>query len=60
MMRVADCSYNVEQILALMKRAESEGVALIVFPEMCLTGYTCPISFITTRSYAGPSKRWPI
>jgi NAD+ synthase (glutamine-hydrolysing) len=40
-MRVADCAYNVEQILALMKRAESDGVAVLIFPELCLTGYTC-------------------
>jgi NAD+ synthase (glutamine-hydrolysing) len=40
-MRVADCSYNVEQILALLKRAEGEGAALAVFPELCVTGYTC-------------------
>src|SRR5271157_5907644 len=40
-MRVADCAFNAEQILALSKRAESEGVAVLVFPELCLTGYTC-------------------
>src|SRR2546423_730849 len=40
-MRVADCAYNVEQILALMQRAEAEGVAVLVLPELCLTGYTC-------------------
>jgi NAD+ synthase (glutamine-hydrolysing) len=40
-LKVADCRYNAEQVLALMARAEAEGVALLVFPEMCLTGYTC-------------------
>jgi NAD+ synthase (glutamine-hydrolysing) len=40
-MRVADCAYNAEQILALMKRAEAERVAVLVFPELCVTGYTC-------------------
>ena len=40
-LRVADCSYNVEQILALMKRAEGDAVAVVVFPEMAITGYTC-------------------
>jgi len=40
-MRVADCSHNVEQILALLKRAEGEGAAVAVFPELCVTGYTC-------------------
>src|SRR5437899_2674666 len=40
-LRVADCSYNVGHIVALMERAEAEQVAVLVFPELCLTGYTC-------------------
>ncbi len=40
-LRVADCIYNAERILALMARAEAEGVAVLVFPELSLTGYTC-------------------
>ena len=41
LVRVADCAFNVEHILALMKQAEAEGVAVLVFPELSLTGYTC-------------------
>ncbi len=41
LLRVADCAYNVEQILGLLQRAEAESVALVVFPELSLTGYTC-------------------
>ena len=40
-LRVADCAANAQRILALLARAEREGVALLVFPELCLTGYTC-------------------
>jgi NAD+ synthase (glutamine-hydrolysing) len=40
-LRVADCEYNAERILALMARAESEDVGVLVFPELALTGYTC-------------------
>jgi NAD+ synthase (glutamine-hydrolysing) len=40
-LRVADCDYNAEQVLALMARAEAERVAVLVFPELSLTGYTC-------------------
>src|SRR5262249_36872228 len=40
-LRVGDCAYNAERILDLMHRAQSEGVAVLVFPELCLTGYTC-------------------
>jgi NAD+ synthase (glutamine-hydrolysing) len=39
--RVADCAYNVGQILDLLGRAEAEGVSVVVFPELALTGYTC-------------------
>jgi NAD+ synthase (glutamine-hydrolysing) len=40
-LRVADCAYNVECLLGLLARAEDEGVAVLVFPELALTGYTC-------------------
>jgi NAD+ synthase (glutamine-hydrolysing) len=40
-LRVADPGFNAERILALMARAESDGVAVLVFPELALTGYTC-------------------
>jgi NAD+ synthase (glutamine-hydrolysing) len=41
MLRVADCAANAERILDLMVQAERERVAILVFPELCLTGYTC-------------------
>jgi NAD+ synthase (glutamine-hydrolysing) len=40
-LRVADCAYNAERILGILARAESESLAVVVFPELCLTGYTC-------------------
>src|SRR5438132_1449987 len=40
-LRVADCPFNAERILATMSRAEQEGVAVLVLPELSLTGYTC-------------------
>ena len=39
--KVADCEYNTSQIKALMKQAEELGVEIVVFPELCITGYTC-------------------
>ncbi|MCS7047122.1 MAG: NAD(+) synthase, partial [Gemmataceae bacterium] len=39
--RVGDCAANAETVLGLIARAERDGAALIVFPELCLTGYTC-------------------
>src|SRR5438552_904614 len=41
LVRVADCAYNAGQVVALLRQAEAEGVAVVVFPELCLTGYTC-------------------
>jgi NAD+ synthase (glutamine-hydrolysing) len=40
-LRVADCAYNTERILGLMSRAEQQGVSVLVFPELCVTAYTC-------------------
>jgi NAD+ synthase (glutamine-hydrolysing) len=40
-LRVADCAFNCERLLALMTRAESEDVSVLIFPELSLTGYTC-------------------
>src|SRR5262249_34300622 len=40
-LRVADCAFNAERLLGLMQRAEDEGVAVLVFPELSLTSYTC-------------------
>lgn len=39
--RVADCGYNAGQICKGMKAAFAEGAKIIVFPELCVTGYTC-------------------
>lgn len=44
--KVADCAYNAEKILALIKRAHEEGVHLLVLPELCVTGYTCQDLFL--------------
>ena len=39
--KVADVIYNVQQIESLIAQAEGKGVEVMVFPELCLTGYTC-------------------
>ena len=40
-LRLADCPFNADRTLALMARAEGQGVNVVVFPECGLTGYTC-------------------
>lgn len=39
--KIADCIHNGQEILALINEANMENCKLIVFPELCLTGYTC-------------------
>ena len=42
----ADCTYNAQQILEQLQAAAQRGVKLAVFPEFCLTGYTCGDLFL--------------
>ena len=39
--RVADCEYNTGKIMELISEAETRGVEVICFPELCITSYTC-------------------
>ena len=39
--KVADCEYNRAEITALIDKAHSRGVKILVLPELCVTGYTC-------------------
>ena len=39
--RVADVDYNKGQIIKQMDEAAEAGAKIIVFPELCITGYTC-------------------
>lgn len=39
--RVADVAYHVQQIKEAMEQSAKAGVMITVFPELCLTGYSC-------------------
>ena len=39
--RVADTTYNGELIRELMEETVEKGAKVVVFPELCITGYTC-------------------
>lgn len=43
---VADCAANAREVCRLADKAEKEQAALAVFPELCLTGYTCGDLFL--------------
>ena len=45
-LRVADCNYNAGKTIDLMREAERQGVSLVVFPELGLSGYTCQDLFL--------------
>ncbi|WP_173473399.1 NAD(+) synthase [Fibrobacter succinogenes] len=40
-LKVADTAFNTEEIIKSAKAAVSNGAAFVVFPELCITGYTC-------------------
>ncbi|MDD3920548.1 MAG: NAD(+) synthase [Eubacteriales bacterium] len=44
--RVADCAFNTASIMRSMDRALEFGVEILVFPELCVTGYTCGDLFL--------------
>lgn len=44
--KVADTQYNAKQILQELRWAAAQGAKLVVFPELCLTGYTCGDLFL--------------
>ncbi|MDU1890282.1 MAG: NAD(+) synthase [Dysgonomonas sp.] len=43
---VADCEFNTDEIIKMINDAESKGSSAIVFPELCITGYTCGDLFL--------------
>ena len=44
--RVTDCKYNAKAIVEQAETASKFSTALIVFPELCITGYTCSDLFL--------------
>jgi len=40
-LRVADVTYNVQQIGVALAQAAKANVQLVVFPELCITAYSC-------------------
>ncbi len=55
--RVADCEYNGERILAMMQEAADKGVKALVFPELSLTAYTCQDLFLQNSLLRSAEQR---
>ena len=45
-LRVADCPFNARNTVDAMRQTAADGVQLVVFPELGLTGYTCGDLFL--------------
>lgn len=43
---VGNVEFNTEKIIEAINKAQKQGVRLAVFPELCLTGYTCSDLFL--------------
>jgi NAD+ synthase (glutamine-hydrolysing) len=47
-LRVADVCFNSRQIISAIHEVAQQGCQLAVFPELCITGYTCADLFFQT------------
>ncbi len=48
-LRVADPFYNAERICECISEGEEERAKIMVFPELCITGYTCGDLFLQEK-----------
>lgn len=54
--KTADCEYNADKIIEAVKAAADNGCSLLVFPELCITGYTCGDLFLSSTLLKGAEK----
>ncbi len=54
--RVADTEYNGQQIRQQMRESVTKGAKLVVFPELCITGYTCQDLFFQETLLRGAAE----
>ncbi|MCM1024653.1 MAG: NAD(+) synthase [Prevotella sp.] len=54
--KVADCEHNADRIIELIGQAAAEDVSIVVFPELCVTGYTCGDLFLQKTLLDGAKK----
>lgn len=48
-LKVADCIYNTDKIIEEIDLLAAEKVKIMVFPELCITGYSCRDLFLQGR-----------
>lgn len=54
--KVADTVFNTNEIIGQMKKAEEKGAKIVLFPELCITGYTCGELFLQDALLKGALK----
>ncbi|MDY3774379.1 MAG: NAD(+) synthase [Eubacterium sp.] len=54
--KVADCKYNVQKMIEKAEELAGKGVRIVVFPELCITCYTCSDLFLQEPLLAGAEK----
>ena len=55
-LHLGDSAANAKELVRLAKDAAKDGVAAIVFPELCLTGYTCGDMFFRDELLAAANE----
>ena len=50
---VADCKANLEEMKSIFAKALEEDVRVLVYPELCVTGYTCADLFFSDVLLSG-------
>lgn len=54
--RVADCDFNADRIIDLMRDAAQRQARILVLPELCLTGCTCGDLFLQETLIEGAQR----
>ena len=55
-LHLGDAAANAKELARLAKAASKDGVSAIVFPELCLTGYTCGDMFFRDELLSAASE----
>jgi len=59
-LRVADPRYNAQKIIEVIEKQAKKGTEILVFPELCLSGYTCGDLFLQKTLLDGCLEAlWP-
>ena len=57
-LRLGNVKENAAAIVEMLHQAAAEQASLAVFPELCLTGYTCGDLFFQSRFSRPRKPRW--